>query len=67
MAEKGYDAFTIANLLGHSDIRVTMRYVRMVEGTKRAAVESVQLADLNSGQFLATLTKQPPLPMAVNA
>jgi integrase len=25
------DAFTIAQLLGHSDVRVTMRYVRAVE------------------------------------
>jgi integrase len=35
LAEAGCDAFTIAQLLGHSDIRVTMRYVRAVEGTKR--------------------------------
>ena len=28
LAEAGCDAFTIAQLLGHSDVRVTMRYVR---------------------------------------
>jgi integrase len=27
LAEAGCDAFTIAQLLGHSDVRVTMRYV----------------------------------------
>jgi len=42
LAEAGCDAFTIVQLLGHSDIRVTMRYVRMVEGSKRAAVEAVK-------------------------
>ncbi len=36
-------AFTIAQLLGHSDVRVTMRYVRTVEESKRAAVDAVQL------------------------
>src|ERR1700730_18972488 len=43
LAEAGCDAFTIAQLLGHSDVRVTMRYVRMVESSKRAAVEAVKL------------------------
>ena len=43
LAEAGCDAFTIAQLLGHSDIRVTMRYVRTVEESNRAAVEAVQL------------------------
>ena len=39
LAEAGCDAFTIAQLFGHSDVRVTMRYVRAVEDTKRAAVK----------------------------
>ena len=43
LAEIGCDAFTIAQLLGHSDVRVTMRYVRMVEGSKRVAVETMKL------------------------
>jgi len=46
LAEAGCDAFTIAQLLGHSDVRVTMRYVRAVETSKRVAVEAVRL---NSG------------------
>lgn len=40
LAEAGCDAFTIAQLLGHSDVRVTMRYVRTVEESKRAAVDA---------------------------
>lgn len=42
LAEAGCDAFTIAQLLGHSDVRVTMRYVRAVETSKRVAVEAVR-------------------------
>jgi integrase len=66
LAEAGCDAFTIAQLLGHSDIRVTMRYVRMVEGSKRAAVEAVKLTSGKVGHILVTWPKQPPLPAAVN-
>ena len=66
LAEAGCDAFTIAQLLGHSDIRITMRYVRMVEGSKRPAVEAVKLTSGKVGHILATWPKQPPLPVAVN-
>jgi integrase len=38
--EAGCDAFTIAQLLGHSDVRVTMRYVKTVEESKRAAADA---------------------------
>jgi hypothetical protein len=43
-----------------------MRYVRMVEGSKRAAVEAVKLTSGKVGHILATWPKQPPLPAAVN-
>ncbi|HEX6730200.1 MAG TPA: hypothetical protein VF074_09330 [Pyrinomonadaceae bacterium] len=43
LAEAGCDAFTIAQLPGHSDVRVTMRYVRAVETSQRVAVEAVRL------------------------
>jgi len=42
LTEAECNAFTIAQLLGHSDVRMTMRYVRSVEETKRAAVGSDQ-------------------------
>lgn len=66
LAEGGADAFTIAQLLGHSDVRVTMRYVRIVEGSKRAAVDAVQLNSRKSVHILATQAKQPPARVAVN-
>lgn len=53
LAEAGCDAFTIAQLLGHSDVRVTMRYVRM-EGSKRVAVEAMKLTSGKVGHVLAT-------------
>jgi integrase len=66
LAEAVCDAFTIAQLLGHSDVRVTMRYVRAVETSKRVAVESVRLNFGKVGHFLVSWPKQPPLPAAVN-
>lgn len=66
MGEAGYDAFTIAQLLGHSDIRMTARYVRGTERNKRAAVESVRLDFEGSRHNGVTKEEQPPLPVAVN-
>jgi integrase len=60
-------AFTIAQLLGHSDVRVTMRYVRMVEDSKRVAVEAMKLTAGKVDHVLASWPKQPPMPAAVNA
>ena len=39
MANAGVDIFTLAELLGHSDIRITKRYAHGTEETKRRAVE----------------------------
>src|SRR5690242_20627788 len=45
LGEAGFDAFTIAALMGHSNVRTTQRYVRATERNKR---EAVQAAMLNS-------------------
>jgi integrase len=66
LAEAGCDAFAIAQLLGHSHVRVIMRYVRTVEESKRAAVNAVQLNSRKFVHVLATSAKQPPVPAAVN-
>ena len=66
LAEAGCDAFTIAQFLGHSDIRVTMRYMRTVEESKRAAINAVQLSSRKNVQVLASWPKQPPVLAAVN-
>jgi len=47
-------------------LKKRMRYVRMVKGSKRAAVEAVKLTAGKVGHILATWQKQPPLPAAVN-
>jgi len=50
----------------HSDVRVTMRYVRAVEDTKRVAVEAIKLSARKNVQVLASWPKQPPVPAAVS-
>jgi integrase len=64
LTEAGCDAFTIAQLLGHSGVRVTMRCVRAVEDTKR--VEAIKLSARKNVQVLASWQKQPPVPAAVS-
>ena len=50
LGEAGYDAFTIAALMGHSQIQTTARYVRATERNKRAAVPdyAILLAKMRS-------------------
>ncbi len=66
LGEAGYDAFTIAQLMGHSDIRMTARYVRGTERNKRAAVEAVRLDVQVARHNGVTRQEQPPLSVAVN-
>lgn len=49
LGEAGYNAFEIADLMGHSDIHTTRRYVRVMEGKKR---EAVKAALFQPGQVL---------------
>ena len=62
LGEAGFDAFTIAQLMGHSDVRTTQRYVRATELNKRAAVEAALL-----GHNLATRERKANAIVAVNA
>ena len=43
LGEAGFDAFTIASLLGHNNVRTTQRYVRATERNKREAVQAAML------------------------
>ena len=52
LGEAGFDAFTIAALLGHSNVRTTQRYVRATERNKREAVQAALLR--SDGHNLAT-------------
>lgn len=45
MGEAGYSAFEIMALMGHSDIRMSQRYVRATEGRKREAVQATMLSN----------------------
>lgn len=66
LSEAGFDAFTIAQLMGHSAIRMTARYVRGAERNKRAAVEAVRLYFQASRHKGVTKEEQPPKLVAVN-
>jgi integrase len=66
LGEAGFDAFTIAALMGHSDIHTTARYVRATERNKRAAVEAAMLSSKQVVHKLATRSLQPLALDAVN-
>ena len=42
LADAGIDPFTIAEILGHSDLKMTKRYTHSLEINKRRAVEALQ-------------------------
>jgi len=46
-ADAGVDPYTIAELLGHADIRMTRRYTHALEENKRRAVASTMIAKAN--------------------
>jgi hypothetical protein len=51
MADAGADPFTLAAILGHSDIRMTARYTHATDEAKRRAVEKlVRPAALGAGE-----------------
>jgi integrase len=52
LGEAGFNAFTIAALMGHSNVRTTQRYVRATERNKREAVQAAML--ISRGHNLAT-------------
>lgn len=55
----------IADLMGHSDVRTTRRYVRATERNKREAVEAARLQNNADVHKLATNRKRQPLAAAV--
>jgi integrase len=42
LAERGVDSFTIMELMGHSDLRMTERYVHASDPRKREAVAQLE-------------------------
>ena len=66
LGEAGYNAFEIMELMGHSDIKTSLRYVHPTTERKRTAVEAVQGVDRLSCPKYAPNEKQQPPPVAVN-
>src|SRR5437867_11315068 len=48
MADAGADPFTLAAILGHSDIRMTARYTHATDEAKRRAVDNLVKPESNS-------------------
>jgi integrase len=46
LGEAGFNAFEIADLMGHTDIHTTRRYVRALEGRKREAVKAAMFGQV---------------------
>jgi integrase len=67
LGEAGFDAFTIAELMGHTDVRTTRRYVRATERNKREAVNAAKLQFNANVHTLATNRKRPPVMATVSA
>lgn len=63
--EAGFDAFTIGELMGHTDVRTTRRYVRATERTKRPAVEAPKLPNNSDVHKSAENRKRLPLTTTV--
>ena len=57
MADAGTDAFTLAKILGHSDIRMTARYTHATDLAIRRAVENLD-AKTDFSNVLVTETKR---------
>ncbi|HSK72637.1 MAG TPA: tyrosine-type recombinase/integrase [Pyrinomonadaceae bacterium] len=58
MAEAGADAFTLAKILGHSDIRMTARYTHATDSAIRRAVANLDEKDKNPDFGNVLVTKQ---------
>lgn len=54
LALEGYEALTIMTLMGHKDLKTTMRYIRAVQLQR-------QVRSQNFGHKLATQTERPPV------
>ncbi len=58
LAENGVDAFTIAEILGHSDLRMTKRYTHSTSKSKRRAIDSLEAGGENCPKFVPNENRQ---------
>ena len=61
MADAGADPFTLAAILGHSDIRMTARYTHATDEAKRRAVEKLDRPALAPAVLAAGYTPAVPV------
>lgn len=65
MGERGVDPFTIAEIMGHSDIKMTRSYTQATVNAKRAAVAALERASFESGPQMGHKKEQRPVLAAV--
>lgn len=58
MADSGTDAFTLASILGHSDIRMTARYTHATDSALRRAVENLDAKTDFSNELVTEIKRQ---------
>lgn len=63
----GYNAYEIAELMGHADIKTSARYVHPVDERKQAAVEATRRVAPPACHSPVTEAERPPMPAAVNS
>jgi integrase len=67
LAEAGHSEATIAELMGHADIKTSRRYAHPVSERKQAAVEATKRGAARNCHSPATEAEQPPKLAAVNS
>jgi integrase len=65
MGERGVDPFTIAEIMGHSDIKMTRSYTHSTANAKHAAVAALERASFESGPQMGHKQEQRPVLAAV--
>ena len=58
LAENCVDAFTIAEILGHTDLRMTKRCTHSSDKSKRRAIEGLEAAGKNCPKFVPNEKRQ---------
>jgi len=58
LAENGNDIITIAEIMGHKDLRMTKRYTHATSKSKRRAIESLEQTPTNCPEFVPNENRQ---------